>query len=645
MRRRALFLAAVAAFALWFTVADGAADPSAPAITSGPSGLVSTNSATFAFTDGDAVSYSCQLDGGAASDCSSGSIAYAPLSDGDHTFSVVATDAGGVASAPSTRKWTVDTTPPAAPSITSGPSGTVSATDATFTFTDVDAVASYSCQLDGAVTDCSSGTAKYSSLKDAVHTFSVTAIDAAGNPSLAAPRTWTVDTTPPAPPVVDNGPTDPSGSQSATFTFSDSEPVKFACRLDSSHFERCSPPQAYKGLSDGQHKFQVQATDAAGNTSASKPFTWTVDTAHPLATVTDKPPLLTNKTSASFSFSATPAPDHYECRLDGAAYARCVSPKLYTGLSDGSHTFAVRTVSAGGTPSAATEYSWTVDTVAPETAIASGPPASSGDATATFAFTSTEDGSAFFCSLDAAGFTPCTSATTYAGLGSGSHTFRVQAVDPAGNADTTPATYSWTIAGAAPASIDLTPPANVGRLRRSVGYKRLQLRWTKPADADFDHVGVYVSTSARTAPRKLVYSGTAQSYTDRRFKNGAYYRYLVVSYDHAKNASRGSTGAVPASALLQSPRNGGTLRRSPTFRWTPVRGASFYNVQLFYRGAKVLSAWPTKARQTLTRRWTYLGRRHTLRPGTYVWYVWPGFGPQAKSRYGQLLGQGAFRVR
>jgi hypothetical protein len=76
-----------------------------------------------------------------------------------------------------------------------------------------------------------------------------------------------------------------------------------------------------------------------------------------------------------------------------------------------------------------------------------------------------------------------------------------------------------------------------------------------------------------------------------------------------------------------------------------VRGASFYNVQLFYRGAKVLSAWPTKARQILTRRWTYLGRRHTLRPGTYVWYVWPGFGPQAKSRYGQLLGQGSFRVR
>jgi hypothetical protein len=100
----------------------------------------------------------------------------------------------------------------------------------------------------------------------------------------------------------------------------------------------------------------------------------------------------------------------------------------------------------------------------------------------------------------------------------------VQAVDPAGNADATPATYTWTVVGATPASIDLTPPANVGRLRRSVGYKRLRLRWTKPADADFDHVGVYVSTSARTAPRKLVYSGTAQSYTDRRFKNGAYYR-------------------------------------------------------------------------------------------------------------------------
>ncbi len=481
---------------------------------------------------------------------------------------------------------------------------------------------------------------------DTATTFYATATDTTGT-SICSPTgfTYVEDSSTPAP-TFSETPTVLSGSTEATFAFSDTEsPVSFECHLDAAPFSTCASRQSYSSLSDGQHTFVVRAIDRLNNVSPATSFTWTVDTAHPLVNVTDKPPLLTNRTSASFSFSATLAPDRYECRLDGAAFATCVSPKLYTGLSDGSHTFSARTVSAGGTPSAATVYTWTVDTVAPDTAIASGPPGSSSSATATFAFTSTEAGSAFFCSLDAAGFTPCTSATGYTGLGSGSHTFRVQAVDLAGNADATPATYTWTIAGVGPASIDLTPPANVRRLRRSVGYKRLRLRWVRPASPDFDHVGVYVSTSARTAPRKLVYSGRAQSYTDRRFKNGAYYRYLVVSYDRMKNASRGSGAVVPASALLKSPRNGSAIRRPPTFRWTPVRGASFYNVQLYYRGAKVLSAWPKKPRQSLTRRWTYLARRHTLRRGTYVWYVWPGFGPQAKSHYGQLLGQGTFRVR
>jgi hypothetical protein len=47
----------------------------------------------------------------------------------------------------------------------------------------------------------------------------------------------------------------------------------------------------------------------------------------------------------------------------------------------------------------------------------------------------------------------------------------------------------------------------------------------------------------------------------------------------------------------------------------------------------------------LARRWTYGGHRFSLRRGLYVWYVWPAFGPKAHSRYGQLLGQGTFRVR
>jgi hypothetical protein len=79
--------------------------------------------------------------------------------------------------------------------------------------------------------------------------------------------------------------------------------------------------------------------------------------------------------------------------------------------------------------------------------------------------------------------------------------------------------------------------------------------------------------------------------------------------------------------------------------WSAVRRTSFYNVQLYYRTRKVLSAWPNVAKLGVKRTWLYADRRYRLKNGVYHWYVWPGFGPRAKARYGQLLGQGTFIVR
>jgi hypothetical protein len=173
----------------------------------------------------------------------------------------------------------------------------------------------------------------------------------------------------------------------------------------------------------------------------------------------------------------------------------------------------------------------------------------------------------------------------------------------------------------------------------------LKLAWTRPSDSDFDHVKVFVSTNAKSPPRTLVYRGKGRAYTNKRFKNGLYYRYAVVSYDHIGNASRGAAAVVPPSILLRSPRNGAMVKSPPRLLWAPVPSATFYNVQLYSSSAKMLSAWPGKARLTLSRRWTYNGRRFELKKGLYRWFVWPGFGPRAKGRYGQLLGQATFRVR
>ena len=44
-------------------------------------------------------------------------------------------------------------------------------------------------------------------------------------------------------------------------------------------------------------------------------------------------------------------------------------------------------------------------------------------------------------------------------------------------------------------------------------------------------------------------------------------------------------------------------------RWAPVRTASYFNVQLYREGVKVLSAWPEVARLQLGKSWTYDHKR------------------------------------
>jgi hypothetical protein len=87
------------------------------------------------------------------------------------------------------------------------------------------------------------------------------------------------------------------------------------------------------------------------------------------------------------------------------------------------------------------------DTVAPDTTIDSGPEDGSTipDAAPAFAFSSTETGSQFECSVDGAGFAGCSSPDTLSALGDGPHSFAVRAVDGTGNADASPASRSFTV--------------------------------------------------------------------------------------------------------------------------------------------------------------------------------------------------------
>ena len=85
------------------------------------------------------------------------------------------------------------------------------------------------------------------------------------------------------------------------------------------------------------------------------------------------------------------------------------------------------------------------DSEPPDTRIDAGPRGSVKTNSATFRFSSTEEGSTFECSLDDAAFSPCSSPATYADLARGKHVFRVRATDAAGNTDPTPATRMWSV--------------------------------------------------------------------------------------------------------------------------------------------------------------------------------------------------------
>ena len=72
-----------------------------------------------------------------------------------------------------------------------------------------------------------------------------------------------------------------------------------------------------------------------------------------------------NTNMARFEFHATAPYVKFEGSLDGGLWEPITSPKTYSGLADGEHTFRVRAVDGGGSVFAESSRPWTVDTTRP----------------------------------------------------------------------------------------------------------------------------------------------------------------------------------------------------------------------------------------------------------------------------------------
>lgn len=444
-----------------FTVDTSAPDTT---ILTGPSGTISTSSATFTFSSAElGARFECRLDAGDWVECES-PYTLADLTDGNHTFEVRALDAAGNADAtPDARAFTVDGTGPQT-TIDSGPSGTVSSDSAEFTFSSDDSAATFECRIDSGTFSLCTSPQPYSGLSQGQHTFRVRAIDGSGNAdSTPAARTWIVDTV--APTVsIDAGPGALTSSASPTFEFSSTDDdATFECRLDSTapgDFTACTSPRNLSGLTEGPHTFEVRAVDPSDNTGTAASRTFTVDTTAPETTIDSAPPATTSSSSVQVSFSSSqPAGGTFTCSLDGEPFSSCDSPKTLSGLDEGAHTFQVRATDQAGNPDATpAETSWTVTgSDAPQTSITSGPSGTQASRGASFEFSASSAGATFECSLDGAAFAACTSPQSYTGLALGEHTFRVRAVHASGT-DASPASRTFTIVEGSGGSGGDTPP-------------------------------------------------------------------------------------------------------------------------------------------------------------------------------------------
>jgi hypothetical protein len=149
--------------------------------------------------------------------------------------------------------------------------------------------------------------------------------------------------------------------------------------------------------------------------------------------------------TATFKFKASQPGATFQCKLDKKAWSSCASPKRYTKLTQGKHTFSVRSRKAGTVDRTPAVRSFKVDTVKPNTTV-TGPSGEINDPSPSFSFSSSEPGS-FQCRLlSASSFKTCTSPFVPANpLNDGNYNFQVRARDIAGNLDPTPASRSFTL--------------------------------------------------------------------------------------------------------------------------------------------------------------------------------------------------------
>lgn len=501
------------------------------------------------------------------------------------------------------------------------------ATEATFSFTS-DPGATFDCRLDTPATayiPCSSP-ASYTSLAEGAHSFHVRAVDGSAE-STPSNFDWTIDLTPPVLPgsTVAEA-TSPAG---ATVTLAATDVLDPAPQL------QCAPGSG-STFELGTTAVACTATDAAGNEASGSVDVTVRDTTPPL--LTPRIDVIRDKDS--------PAGATVDYALPAVRDAADADPDVSCDPAPGSlfpvGTTTVECDATDASGNAAVSITFAV--IVQEGPVPARPSLTTAvrrltrSRSADFRFTA-EPGTTVECRLDGpsgtGAFTPCSSPNghTYTSLADGAYLFTLQVTNGIGNVSQ--ATFAWTV--------DRTPPAAVKGFSANGRDGLVRLRWLRPTELDYRRVRIVRVRMGSGSTRLVAERTTAVRFTDRRVRNEVRYRYVIRSVDRAGNRSRAVSAIARPSAVF-SPRYDSLVRRPPLVDWRSVRRATYYNMQLWRNGRKLLSVWPLRSRYRLRSSWTFGGRRHSLAPGRFTVYVWPGFGRKAAVRYGPLLGSTSFRV-
>jgi Bacterial Ig-like domain/FG-GAP-like repeat/Bacterial Ig domain len=347
-------------------------------IDSGPTGTITSGSASFSFSSSEASStFECSLDGAAFVSCASPK-SYAGLSDGSHTFKVrAANSAGNTDPTPASSTWRVDTLAPTVSSVSPadaarGVALTANAevtfsedvdpstiTDQTFTLTrqnfstPVAGHVSYDSANKKATLDPTVDLEANTSYKATIKGGSNGVKDAAGR-TLSADKIWTfstVDTIAPSVPVI-TSPLNNSIDADGNFTISGTAEANSTVDLFEGSVSKGTATAdgsgnwsiPLTGVGEGSHTYTAKATDAAGNTSGpSDALTVDVET----------PPMVIGVSPADL-LQNVPLGSNVEASFSEAMNASTLTTSTFILTKQNSSTLVPATVTYSSTTNRAT---------------------------------------------------------------------------------------------------------------------------------------------------------------------------------------------------------------------------------------------------------------------------------------------------